>query len=353
MEAILPATADFAEMFDAGTADDLSIQPFEEPYDDDVAELMSPTMPEQWDLNEKYVETSILRLNIAMIKSGIRATEIDTRLRTCRGHSDHETIETCLRLLREDCISYLAEQSEAAEKFSARISELGELSSLGEEIEMTNLEQSAQVETTINNLEYMDFRSDPEAANQRLLEEIKNLRSCAAQAARQSRSGVHRHRPVREPHRQDRKAALHRPADEAPQPHRLGRDAQRMVETRAAEIPSDVVRPVRRRPVRPSQRTTRPDDLRPGAVSPRTASAIVGRQGRSGRETFRPAILRRALGRRPAGGFEEHRTHAADHRKGHVPLRRQETPIAPSAACSWRSSPATNIIPFWNAWKKP
>lgn len=177
MEAILPATADFAEMFDAGAADDLSIQPFEEPYDDDVAEMMSPTMPEQWDLNEKYVETSILRLNIAMIKSGIRATEIDTRLRACRGHSDHETIETCLRLLREDCISYLAEQSEAAEKFSARISELGELSSLGEDIEMTNLEQSAQVETTINNLEYMDFRSDPEAANQRLLEEIKNLRS--------------------------------------------------------------------------------------------------------------------------------------------------------------------------------
>jgi hypothetical protein len=71
----------------------------------------------------------------------------------------------------------LAEQSEAAEKFRARIGELGELASLGEEIEMTNLEQSAQVETTINNLEYMDFRSDPEAANQRLLEEIKNLRT--------------------------------------------------------------------------------------------------------------------------------------------------------------------------------
>ena len=65
-------------MLDAGDADELSIEPFDEPYDDDAAELMNPSMPEQWDLNEKYVETSILRLNIAMIKSGVRATEIDT-----------------------------------------------------------------------------------------------------------------------------------------------------------------------------------------------------------------------------------------------------------------------------------
>jgi diguanylate cyclase (GGDEF)-like protein len=174
-----PAVAPPAElqaMFDAGDADELDMQPCDEPYDDDAAELMAPDAPERWDLAEKYVETSILRLNIAMMKSGLRATEIDGRLRACRGHSDRETVEDCLRLLREDCITYLAEQSEAAEKFRARIGEMGELSALGEEIEMSNLEQAAQVETTINNLEYMDFHSDPEAANHRLLEEIKNLR---------------------------------------------------------------------------------------------------------------------------------------------------------------------------------
>jgi diguanylate cyclase (GGDEF)-like protein len=163
------------EMFDFRDGGKLGIEPCDVPYDDIVAELMNPTVPELWDLNEKYVETSVLRLNIAMIKSGIRVSEIDSRLRACRGHSDEETVKTCLRLLREDCISYLAEQSEAAAKFRARIGELGELSALGEEIEIGNFEQSAQVETTLNNLEYMDFTSDPEAANQRLLEEIKNL----------------------------------------------------------------------------------------------------------------------------------------------------------------------------------
>jgi diguanylate cyclase (GGDEF)-like protein len=41
---------------------------------------------------------------------------------------------------------------------------------------MANLEQGAQIETTLSNLQHMDFESDPEAANLRLLEEIKLLR---------------------------------------------------------------------------------------------------------------------------------------------------------------------------------
>jgi len=148
----------------------------EERDDEDVSSLLNPDAPEIWDINEKYVETSILKLNIAMMKSGAKATRIDTRLRACRGHTDAETIRTCLAELKEDCESYLAEQSDAATRFSERISELGELSSLGEEIETANLEQSAQVETTLNNLKHIDVGSDPEAASKRLLEELHNLR---------------------------------------------------------------------------------------------------------------------------------------------------------------------------------
>jgi len=148
----------------------------EERDDEDVSSLLNPDAPEIWDINEKYVETSILKLNIAMMKSGAKATRIDTRLRACRGHADAETIRTCLAELKEDCQLYLTEQSDAATRFSERINELGELSSLGEEIEMANLEQSAQVETTLTNLKHMDFQSDLETANKRLLEELHNLR---------------------------------------------------------------------------------------------------------------------------------------------------------------------------------
>ncbi|MGA2058834.1 MAG: GGDEF domain-containing protein [Thermoguttaceae bacterium] len=130
---------------------------------------------EIWDLNERYVETSILRLNIAMMKSDLREIQIDNRLRACQGHSDPEVIEDCLRSLREDCLAYLADQKEAADKFHNRISEFGDLSSTCQEIEMANLDQTAQVETTLNNLEFMDYHSNLETANLRLLEEIKNL----------------------------------------------------------------------------------------------------------------------------------------------------------------------------------
>jgi diguanylate cyclase (GGDEF)-like protein len=148
-----------------------------EPYDDDVAALLAPSAPEAWDLNEKFIETSVLRLNIVMMKSGARATEIDTRLRACKGRTDGGTIQRCLAELIADCEIYLAEQSEAAEKFSSRLNELGELADLGAEIEMANLEQSAQVETSLSNLRHMDFRADLEAANIRLLAEIHLLRT--------------------------------------------------------------------------------------------------------------------------------------------------------------------------------
>ncbi|NQU25905.1 MAG: GGDEF domain-containing protein [Candidatus Nealsonbacteria bacterium] len=157
--------------------DRLEVEEYEDLDDEDSADLLEVGEAETWNLDEKYVETSILKLNLAMMKSGIRATDLDTRLRACRGHSDLETIEACLNELKEDCETYLAEQNEAGERFAERISEMGELSSLGDEIDMTNLEQASQIETTLSNITHMDLQSDLEAANGRLLEEIKNLRA--------------------------------------------------------------------------------------------------------------------------------------------------------------------------------
>ncbi|MEE8451405.1 MAG: GGDEF domain-containing protein [Thermoguttaceae bacterium] len=170
LDAMLDDEVEDDELFD-----EIDLEAYEDD-DDDVADLLNPNSPENWNLNEKYIETSILKLNLAMIKSGNRATEIDTRLRACQGESDKETIHDCCVKLKEDCESYLTEQSEAAEKFSERVGEMGELAGLGAEIEMGNLEQSAQVETTLSNLQHMDFEADLEAANHRLLAEINMLR---------------------------------------------------------------------------------------------------------------------------------------------------------------------------------
>ena len=132
--------------------------------------------PESGDLKDEHVETWVLKLSTPITKSEAKCSELGARLRSAAGHSDVETIQRCATELKEDCETYLAEQSEATERFRERIGELGQLRRLGDEIEMANLEQAAQIETTLNGLEQMDFESDPEAANRRLLEEIGRLR---------------------------------------------------------------------------------------------------------------------------------------------------------------------------------
>ncbi|MEA1951806.1 MAG: GGDEF domain-containing protein [Planctomycetota bacterium] len=146
------------------------------PAEANTDNMFDPNAPENWDLNEKFVETSVLKLNIAMMKSGARAVEIDSRLRACGDAPDLETIRVCAGLLKEDCESYLAEQEEATEKMRDRLEEFGDLKSLAEGIELSNMEQAAQIETTLNNLAFMDLESDLEAALLRLLEELSNLR---------------------------------------------------------------------------------------------------------------------------------------------------------------------------------
>jgi len=131
---------------------------------------------EVWDIDEKYVEMSILKLNIVMMKSGKHATQLDAKLRARRGRFTAEFIHGCLAALRTDCENYLFEQQQLAERFSKRIDEMGELAALGEEIETTNLEQAAQIETTLSNLEHMDFETNLEAAGGRLIAELNNLR---------------------------------------------------------------------------------------------------------------------------------------------------------------------------------
>ncbi|HUT92214.1 MAG TPA: diguanylate cyclase [Thermoguttaceae bacterium] len=173
------------------TLEEMLDKPYDEAYDDAYHEAYDEAYdaerqpgseepqldaPEEWELDERFVEVSVLKLNIAMIRSGARTTDIDTRLRAAQGESDTETIQRCRDELLEDSQAFLAEHGQAADRFRERIEELGELRTLGDRIEMANLEQAAQVETTINNLQFMDFESDLEAANERLLEELKNLR---------------------------------------------------------------------------------------------------------------------------------------------------------------------------------
>ena len=163
-------------MLDDSDAEEVFAQPAFEAYDDDAVELLRRDRSEAWETNAKYVETSIQNLNVAMMKSGVRAIELDNRLRACKGRTDAATIEDCLAQLKEDCQTYLDELNDATARFQGRIGESNELGKLGSASEMSSLDQAAQIETTLSNLDNMDFHSDLEAANSRLSDELEHLR---------------------------------------------------------------------------------------------------------------------------------------------------------------------------------
>lgn len=160
--------------------EDLDLDLETEVYEDDEISELSKSISgsdfEIWDLDEKYVEMSIMKLNIAMMKSGMHATQLDTRLRAARGSMSLDFVSRCRDELRDDCEEYLQQQQELSTQLSRRIEELGDLKSLGEEIEMSILEQAAQIETTLSNLKHMNFEADLEEAGGRLIAELNNLR---------------------------------------------------------------------------------------------------------------------------------------------------------------------------------
>jgi len=167
-------------MLDAEADAPCAVDPSEEAYDEDaehVARLLGPASPEHWDLDEKYVETSVLKLNIAMIKSGLRANEIDDQLRCVLGSSDNVTVDLCCQRLQEDCEVYLQEQAEDAEHLCKRLAAMDELGSLAREIQAANEKLTAQIETALDNLRNMDPSADPDAAAEKMLEEIGRIRA--------------------------------------------------------------------------------------------------------------------------------------------------------------------------------
>ncbi|MDR2643769.1 MAG: GGDEF domain-containing protein [Planctomycetaceae bacterium] len=157
--------------------EDLSFMiPEQEIFDDEIAEILSEQTTESWLVNDKQVETSLLRLNTVMMKSGLFAAELDWRIRSLRGTMEMKDIEQFVTELQDDCKNYLETQATISQQMLERLDEFGELRYLAEEVDYANMEQSAQVETTLNNLNTIRQTKSPDEAANRLLRELASLR---------------------------------------------------------------------------------------------------------------------------------------------------------------------------------
>ena len=100
---------------------------------------------------------------------------IDRRVRRCRENPDLELIKALLIELKEVNEEWLDQQSDASEHLSSRSGGMGSLESMRSSLENVLMDQAAQIETTCNNIELMDFETDIPAGCTRLVTEIRKL----------------------------------------------------------------------------------------------------------------------------------------------------------------------------------
>ncbi len=148
----------------------------------------SGEIPRQWlemleDVGESasFVEAAVHVFELELGKYRDELIDIDVRVRTCVESSDESLLRTCLEDLKTANESYLERQDSARSHLTEEQDNLGALTDIGLKLEDVMLEQAAQIETAVSNVDVLDFESDvPEGCRRLLMELDKLLNSCHA-----------------------------------------------------------------------------------------------------------------------------------------------------------------------------
>jgi hypothetical protein len=130
-----------------------------------------PAAPEEVSgpvLKPKQIDLDTFRRFAAMSVSGL--ADFEARLKNRDPGDSLRTPWSFVAELQGICQPYLERLNQAAEQLSGQ---------LGGEVQELVLEQAAQLETTLSNLQYMDFESGASAAMGRLSQEAGNTLSMA------------------------------------------------------------------------------------------------------------------------------------------------------------------------------
>lgn len=148
----------------------------------------SQEIPESWhdileDVGESasFIEAAVHVFKLELGKYRDQLIAIDHKVRICIKDPDETLLVICLDELKDSNESYLSRQDDARSHLTAKQTDLGELSNIGTQLEDVLLEQAAQIETAVSNVDVLDFKSDISEGCRRLLMEIdKLLHSCHA-----------------------------------------------------------------------------------------------------------------------------------------------------------------------------
>lgn len=122
-----------------------------------------------------FVEASVQVLRLEVGRYRERLLDIDARLRECAaGVSDESLMQIAAELVDVNR-DWLTKQADAAGHLSQRRGSLGAFEEAGQELETTLLEQAAQIETTLSNLDSLDLTTDATLAQKKLSRELGRL----------------------------------------------------------------------------------------------------------------------------------------------------------------------------------
>ncbi len=153
----------------------------QEPLPAEAEEVPDPVVEAELD------EVELLRQSVD--KAAASLAKFAARLKKGRAGQSGKTAWNFVSELQEICTPYVRQLGQAAERVCDAGQDASPATALGEEVEKMILEQAAQLETTLSNLQYMDFESGFSAAMTRLQADAANTLT-AAQRLQECLEGV-------------------------------------------------------------------------------------------------------------------------------------------------------------------
>ncbi len=144
--------------------------------DDEVA------IPEQWlkvlndaQFSNSFVEAAIEVLKLEVGRYREQLVDLDTELRRITDQPESPEFEQIVANIKQVNQVWLEMQHEATEHLTARSGKLGALADIASMLESTLVDQTAQIETTLNNLDHSLEDREPSARSRLVLNEVERL----------------------------------------------------------------------------------------------------------------------------------------------------------------------------------
>lgn len=174
-----PAPIEHKKKADTPTREVLQYEPRnpekEPPPTAEIPEEWLDVLKEENIVAGSFVEASVQVLRLEVGKYRDKLIDVDRRVRECSTAPTTVVIRELLEELRTVNEDWMEQQSTATEMLSDKSDGLGDLQEKGSQLENVLMEQAAQIETTCNNIDLLDFDTDMEIGCRRLITEIRKL----------------------------------------------------------------------------------------------------------------------------------------------------------------------------------